>query len=311
MVTIIIALFSASEKALCVLVICDSEWLTVSLHSAFSISTEVVSLQRCLVVTWLVSRKTAAIWAHELCTPYSQAHTSLHAAELRGMLGIKTASGYQWERVRERNEEEKRRRDQDFPSCPRCLPFFFCFFFCAFFPYDVYGACLLKVRALRAIQHWANTAFDLALTLLFPKVTLLFPKVSIVPFFFSFSVWIVRFLFACLFSCYVYLRQRHRHLQLSRTIPAGDKKKKEKKKDRCRPRSNCLTRLSSCSSHFTMKRNQTIEFLLSLLFRRADGASVSYPLKSTLCGVLVALLPCRCASDLTIWNRRCAPQGSH
>ena len=137
MVTIIIALFSASEKALCVLVICDSEWLTVSLHSAFSISTEVVSLQRCLVVTWLVSRKTAAIWAHELCTPYSQAHTSLHAAELRGMLGIKTASGYQWERVRERNEEENRRRDHDFPSCPRCLLFFF--FFCFFSVWCLWG----------------------------------------------------------------------------------------------------------------------------------------------------------------------------
>ena len=92
-VTIIIALFSASEKALCVLVICDSEWPTVSLHSAFSISTEVVYLQRSLVVTWLVTRKTAAVWAHELCTPYNQAQVYT-LQELRGMLGIKTTSGY-------------------------------------------------------------------------------------------------------------------------------------------------------------------------------------------------------------------------
>ena len=80
-----------------------------------------------------------------------------------------------------------------------------------FFPQAVYGACLLKVRALRAIQHWVNTAFDLALTLLFPKVTLLFPCLNCLLFF--------------VFSCYVYLRQLHHHLQLSRTIPAGDQKK--------------------------------------------------------------------------------------
>ena len=30
-----------------------------------------VYLQRCLVVTWLVARETAAIWAHVLCTPYN------------------------------------------------------------------------------------------------------------------------------------------------------------------------------------------------------------------------------------------------
>ena len=32
-----------------------------------------VYLQRCLVVTWLVPRKTAAVSAHVLCTPYNHA----------------------------------------------------------------------------------------------------------------------------------------------------------------------------------------------------------------------------------------------
>ena len=35
----------------------------------FWISTEAVYLQRCLVVTWLVPRETAAVSAHVLCTP--------------------------------------------------------------------------------------------------------------------------------------------------------------------------------------------------------------------------------------------------
>ena len=42
----------------------------LGLHSAFGTSTEVVYLQRCLVVTWLVPRGPAPISAHVLCTPY-------------------------------------------------------------------------------------------------------------------------------------------------------------------------------------------------------------------------------------------------
>ena len=38
-----IALFSASEHTHCTLVVCDSEWVTVALHSAFWVSTEVVT----------------------------------------------------------------------------------------------------------------------------------------------------------------------------------------------------------------------------------------------------------------------------
>ena len=152
------------------------------------------------------------------------------------------------------------------------------------------------MRALRAIQHWANTAFDLALTLLFPKV-------SIVPFF---SVWIVCFVVVVVVVVLAAMLTWGNYIIIyndpSRFQPGT--KKSFKKMDRCRPRSNCLTRLSSCSSQSTVKRNQTIEFLLSLLFRRANEASVSYPLKSTLRGVfVVALLPCRCASNLTIWNQ--------
>ena len=44
------------------------------LHTArFWIFTEVVYSQRCLVVTWLVPRETAAFSAHALCTSYTPA----------------------------------------------------------------------------------------------------------------------------------------------------------------------------------------------------------------------------------------------
>ena len=46
---------------------------TVALHGAISLFTQLAFLQRCLVVTWLVPRQTAAISAHVLCTPYSHA----------------------------------------------------------------------------------------------------------------------------------------------------------------------------------------------------------------------------------------------
>ena len=39
-----IALFSASEQTHCALVVCDSEWVTVALHSMFLMSTEVVTV---------------------------------------------------------------------------------------------------------------------------------------------------------------------------------------------------------------------------------------------------------------------------
>ena len=43
------------------------------LYSWFLVSTEVMYLQRCLVVTWLVPRETAAISPHVLCARYSHA----------------------------------------------------------------------------------------------------------------------------------------------------------------------------------------------------------------------------------------------
>ena len=82
-----IALFTAVEQTCCDLVTCDSEWVTVDIHSAFWISTEVVYLQRCLVVTWLVPHKTAAFSAHVRfcvhCTTMHQFTASLHAKPLR------------------------------------------------------------------------------------------------------------------------------------------------------------------------------------------------------------------------------------
>ena len=72
-------LFSSSEQTCCTLVI----WLWMS-DCSFTlcvliikkkkkaISTKVVYLQCCLVVTWLVPCENAAAWAHVLCTPYGQ-----------------------------------------------------------------------------------------------------------------------------------------------------------------------------------------------------------------------------------------------
>ena len=57
-------------------VACGSEWVTVAFNSAFSISTEVVYLQHCLIVTWLVPCETATILAHSVCTlqPCTMSH---------------------------------------------------------------------------------------------------------------------------------------------------------------------------------------------------------------------------------------------
>jgi len=68
-----IALFSASVQTHCALVVCDSKWVTVALHRAFWKSAKAVTpLQRCLALTWLVPRGTAAVSTHVLCTPYNR-----------------------------------------------------------------------------------------------------------------------------------------------------------------------------------------------------------------------------------------------
>ena len=46
----------------------DCRFFFVLLYSAISISTEVVYVQRCLVVTWLVPRETAAVSARSVYT---------------------------------------------------------------------------------------------------------------------------------------------------------------------------------------------------------------------------------------------------
>ena len=56
-----VALFSTLEHTHWALVACVSEWVTVAFKSEFWISTEVVYLQHCLIVTWLVPRETAAV----------------------------------------------------------------------------------------------------------------------------------------------------------------------------------------------------------------------------------------------------------
>ena len=53
----------------CAVVTCDSMWVTSFLLHIFEyISTKLVYLQCCLVVTWLVPRETAAISAHSVYT---------------------------------------------------------------------------------------------------------------------------------------------------------------------------------------------------------------------------------------------------
>ena len=59
-----IVLVTALVQAHCTLVTCDSESVTVAFYHAFGISTKVVCLQRCLVITWLVPHETAAVSAH-------------------------------------------------------------------------------------------------------------------------------------------------------------------------------------------------------------------------------------------------------
>ena len=69
---ILCVLFSLS---LCALVVCDSKWATVAFYTAhFEYNYNGPKwLQRCLVVTWLVPRETAAVSAHVLCRLYNHA----------------------------------------------------------------------------------------------------------------------------------------------------------------------------------------------------------------------------------------------
>ena len=66
-----IVTFCASEHTLRSGHIWLNEWL--ALHSAFLTAHQSGVLQRCLVVTWLVSPKTAAVPVHVLFTPYNHA----------------------------------------------------------------------------------------------------------------------------------------------------------------------------------------------------------------------------------------------
>ena len=63
-------LLSAFEQTHCTHLACDSEWATLSFfYRAFY----GIHQQRCLVVTWLVTRQTAAVSVHILCTPHNHA----------------------------------------------------------------------------------------------------------------------------------------------------------------------------------------------------------------------------------------------
>ena len=60
----------SASLCVCTLDACDSEWVTVALHSAFSISTEVM---KALFSYYMAARATAAVSAQVLCTPYNHA----------------------------------------------------------------------------------------------------------------------------------------------------------------------------------------------------------------------------------------------
>ena len=68
-----IALFSASEQTHCALIVCDSKWVTVSLHSVFWLAAEVVTV---LVSCYI------ACWCHVTLLPsqqkFSVYHTAMH-----------------------------------------------------------------------------------------------------------------------------------------------------------------------------------------------------------------------------------------
>ena len=64
------AIFCSRADSLCS---CRMWFRMSDFPCAFWISTEALYLQRCLVVTWLMPRKTAAVSAHVLCIPYRDA----------------------------------------------------------------------------------------------------------------------------------------------------------------------------------------------------------------------------------------------
>ena len=63
-----IALLSALQQTHCAHVVYDCKHMTVGFYCAFWISTEVAYLQRCLAVTWLVPRETAAVSSRSVYT---------------------------------------------------------------------------------------------------------------------------------------------------------------------------------------------------------------------------------------------------
>ena len=74
--------FSALEQTHRTCVERDSTWLTVAFYSVFWTAIKMVYLQRCLIVTWLVPRKTVAITARFvypiLCAPWHFIQSHIH-----------------------------------------------------------------------------------------------------------------------------------------------------------------------------------------------------------------------------------------
>ena len=87
-----IVLFSNLNQTHCTVVACDSEWVTVTFYSASWISTKVVSLQHCLVLTWLVPCETAAVMVSFVYTiqPCAMSHHFIlsHICRVHACLGV-------------------------------------------------------------------------------------------------------------------------------------------------------------------------------------------------------------------------------
>ena len=66
-----IALFSALKQTHHALVTCDSEWVTF--YKTFWTAAEVVDLQHCSLVAWLMLYDTGAVSEHILCTSHNHA----------------------------------------------------------------------------------------------------------------------------------------------------------------------------------------------------------------------------------------------
>ena len=65
-----VALFSASKQALCTLVVCHSEGVTVAFTQRV-LNLHESGCSAVLIVTWLARHKMAAVSAQVLCTPNS------------------------------------------------------------------------------------------------------------------------------------------------------------------------------------------------------------------------------------------------